>query len=461
MGGLNLKHFHFLWIVCGVSLFLAANASADSATALDRYVAAKDPTFDYHERSSVLIGKVEISELQMVSQTWRGTSWKHRLFILKPDTPIRPSQAVLIVAGGAWKEDYESLTINPQNLPRELLMFIAAAEQLGSIVAVVTHVPFQPMYDGRKEDDLIAYTMDRYLETGDETWPLLLPMVKSATSAMDVTQAYAQEKWGVAIDHFTVSGASKRGWTTWLTGAVDNRVNAIVPIVIDMLNVSDQMSHQVDVWGNPSQMIQSYADLGIIDRRDTPRGKALWEIVDPYSYRNHLEGIQKTIVLGTNDAYWPVDAANLYWDGLAGDKTLVYAPNAGHGMESGVARVIGSLIATHLAAADDLKLPRPSWRSKLMADGHRFDITSQHALPAATLWWADSSTRDFREARWQSRPVSDVAESFVIDIAYPDSGFRATYVSLAYPDMPAGFEVATQISVLCAVSDPAVKAVGN
>jgi PhoPQ-activated pathogenicity-related protein len=450
----------YLWLcIYGLGMLLASSVSAASSTALDRYVTAADPTFEYHERTSVVIGKVEISEFQMTSQTWRGTPWKHRMFIVKPENLVRPKQAVLIVVGGSWKPDYESLTANTKDIPRELLMFIAAAEQLGSVVAVVTHVPFQPMYEGKKEDDLIAYTMDRYMETGDETWPLLLPMVKSATAAMDATQAYAQEKWGVTIDHFTVSGASKRGWTTWLTGAVDGRVNAIVPIVIDMLNMSDQMRHQVEVWGRPSRMIHPYTDLGIIDRRDTPRGKELWDIVDPYSYRDRLEGIQKTIVLGTNDAYWPVDAANLYWDELPGDKTLVYAPNAGHGMKSGFARVIGSLVATHQSAANDLELPRPSWTSKLTTLGQRFKIISRHALPAATLWWADAPTRDFREVRWQSRPVSDVAKSFDIDIARPDSGFRAAYVSLAYPNMPAGFEVATQISVFGVAGDTALELV--
>ena len=48
---------------------------------------------------------------------------------------------------------------------------------------------------------------------------------------------------GLSPTHHIVTGASKRGWATWLVGAVDPRVMAIVPVVMDELNFLDNIKH--------------------------------------------------------------------------------------------------------------------------------------------------------------------------------------------------------------------------
>src|SRR5437763_15172189 len=90
-------------------------------------------------------------------------------------------------------------------------MLKTLAERAGAVAAVVTKVPNQPLYNGKKEDALIAYTFDQYTKTGDETWPLLFPMVKSAARAMDAMQEFAQKTSNQKIEGFVVAGASKRG----------------------------------------------------------------------------------------------------------------------------------------------------------------------------------------------------------------------------------------------------------
>jgi PhoPQ-activated pathogenicity-related protein len=47
-------------------------------------------------------------------------------------------------------------------------------------------------------------------------------------SAIDATIEFAKQKTGNKIKKYVVAGASKRGWVTWLTAAVDKRVIAQV-----------------------------------------------------------------------------------------------------------------------------------------------------------------------------------------------------------------------------------------
>jgi PhoPQ-activated pathogenicity-related protein len=119
---------------------------------------------------------------------------------------------------------------------------------------------------------------------------------------MDAMQSIVHERWGASIESFTVSGASKRGWTTWLTAAVDKRVMAIAPMVIDVLNMRAQMEHQRATWGEVSEEIRDYAALNLPERLKTQRGQELLAMVDPFSYRQQLTR-PKLILLSTNDRY--------------------------------------------------------------------------------------------------------------------------------------------------------------
>ena len=62
---------------------------------------------------------------------------------------------------------------------------------------------------------------------------------------MDATVNFVGSSAGGSrtINHFVLTGGSKRGWTAWLAAAVDSRVTAVSPIVSDLLNMKKSFAH--------------------------------------------------------------------------------------------------------------------------------------------------------------------------------------------------------------------------
>src|SRR2546423_9107138 len=238
------------------------------------YVAAKDDSYQWFKRSEGSVLTCKYVELILTSQTWHGIAWKHQLFIIKP-AQVDPTSkhAVMMIAGGNWNDKIADRATQLK-LPGEAQLFALLAETLKVPVAILLHVPQQPIFDGKREDQIIAYTFREFLKTGDTTWPLLAPMAKSAVRAMDAAQEAMKKEWNLDIATFTITGASKRGWTTWLTGAVDDRAIAIAPMVIDMLNMSPHTKLQKESFGGKSsEQIDDYS--GLDDHINTPRGQLL------------------------------------------------------------------------------------------------------------------------------------------------------------------------------------------
>jgi len=402
---------------------------ADATGQLASYVAIPDTSYTWREVRSMRLGKTDLTELVLTSQTWRGIPWKHQLIILRPSTLESGStQAFLFIHGGRWKPEYEN---GQTKLPREARIFTKLAETLRAPVAVLRHVPFQPLFD-RREDALIAYTFDHYLESGEPDWPLLLPMVKSAARAMDAVQAFTRERWQHPVDAFTVTGASKRGWTSWLTAAVDPRVASVAPIAIDMLNMPAQIALQRETFGGLSEQVQDYANIDLPGRVNSERGRSLLAMVDPYSYRADLDR-PKLILLGTNDRYWPLDALKVYWDELPEPKRVLYVPNQGHGVRD-LDRLVGGLSALHRYSAHGEGLPALSWTYAVQPDRLGVDVQSNRVPRRVLAWTASSPTRDFREAHWTSHTCQHTDERYACSVARPPKGYTAVYAELWFKD---------------------------
>jgi PhoPQ-activated pathogenicity-related protein len=401
-----------------------------AADDLEQYVAAPDSSYSWHQVSAGRIGSCEFVEAVLTSQTWHGIAWKHQLFIIKPARLEMPHrQAFLFIDGGSWHPEYEHGIAG--GFPSNAEVFEHLAEVMRAPVAIVRQVPFEPMF-GLREDALVAYTFDQYLKSGEGDWPLLLPMAKSASRAMDAVQQLALEHWGIPIERFTVAGASKRGWTSWLVAAIDPRVASVAPMVIAMLDVPAQIELQRQTFGALSQQVHDYEAIHLPERLDSPLGRALVSIVDPYSYRARLT-MPKLILLGTNDPYWPVDALKIYWNGLLGEKRVVDLPNQTHDLRDSD-RLIGSLSALYRYSARDQPLPELSWSFERSPEELELSVRTNRNPARVLAWTATSASRDFRESRWISHSCEGSDGGYRCSESLAGDHYTGLYAELFFED---------------------------
>jgi PhoPQ-activated pathogenicity-related protein len=413
--------------------------AADSAAplpALDDYITKPDASYQWHLVQTVKTPGCTVYLVDMTSQTWRTTKevnrpeWKHWLIVAKPDR-LAYHTAFLGVFGGS----------NGGNAPDPTKsMVVQIARLTRSVTIELKTIPNQPLIfcnDGeeREEDNLIAYTWDKVIRTGDPTWSARFPMVKSVVRAMDTVQALmaSPEGGNVKIDKFVVAGASKRGWTTWLAGAVDKRVAAIIPIVIDTLNFDLSLRHHFAVYGLWAPSVHDYVRHKIVERVGSADAqKRLYDVEDPYCYRHRLT-IPKYIVTASGDQFFPPDASRFYFDNLQGEKYLRTIPNADHSMDgSDWVQTVVTFYQMILA-----NKPRPRFTWKFESPGVvRIQCKDQPAK--VTLWTASNpDARDFRleslGRKYQPTVLKGDHGTYLAEVEKPAKGWTAYFVELSYP----------------------------
>lgn len=403
-------------------------------TALERYLDNGDNTFKWEIKESYPVGETTAYDLLLTSQKWREHIWTHQLTVLVP-TAINYDGALLFITGGSSKGDMPNWKSKDDKSTKN---FAAMAEKNKALVAIVRQTPKQPLYDDLVEDQLISFTLHNFKKDKDYSWPLLFPMVKSAVKAMDAVQEFSKEKLNKDITRFTVSGASKRGWTTWLTGSQDKRVEAIAPMVIDVLNMPVSLDYQVEAWKEYSIQIEDYTKLEIPQTVNSPEGNAITQMIDPYSYREKLT-MPKLILIGTNDEYWPVDAIKNYINDIPGENYIHYVPNAGHGLGGGeqATRAISAFWEKTLE-----KKPYNDLTYKISSDKKSATLTvktTSHELLNVYVWSADSEDRDFRDEKFVSIKIpSESNKEIEYKIQFPKKGYKAFYIDIEYSDPNGG-----------------------
>jgi PhoPQ-activated pathogenicity-related protein len=428
-------------ILPALTLALVSFATSALATPLDDYVAKPDPAFKYelNEAASTTSATHDTKVYHLVSQEWLTskevdrTLWEHWVTVVVPkERKFKP--AMLVISGGG----------NGGEAPEANGALVQIALRTQSIVMEVKQIPNQPLNfteekmeqykDGRKEDALITYGWDKFLKGGRAEWLARLPMTKAVVRAMDLVQAEIPD-----VESFFVMGASKRGWTTWTTAAVDKRVMGIAPAVIDVLNFVPSVENHFNAYGFFAPAVSEYVEMEIMSRVRTPEMKALLEIVEPYSYRDRLT-MPKYILNSAGDQFFTPDSWKFYFNDLVGEKHLRYMPNTDHGLSIEAYMNAASFYNALLAGT-----PRPEYSWKIEADG-ALEMTCKTAPEKVLLWQAHNpKARDFRleeiGAAWTSTPLEgkdgvyralpEIKEgytAFMIEATFKNSGFPMPFV---------------------------------
>ena len=442
--GLSSKVLFLAVILAGFS------ASAANRTALDEYVAKPDPNYSFKLVNTLPGEGGTAYVLEMISQQWLTEKevdkpiWKHWVTIIKPDK-VTSDTALLFIAGGS----------NEKPAPDKIDgSFGRIATETKSVVVELRMIPNQPLVfagetKGRTEDSLIAYTWDKYLRTGDERWPARLPMTKAAVRALDTITAFCASDEGgkTKIDKFVVAGGSKRGWTTWTTAVVDKRVVAIVPIVIDMLNVVPSFKHHFAAYGFWAPAVGDYESMGIMNWQDTPEYAALMKIEEPYEYRDRLT-MPKLVINSAGDQFFLPDSTKFYWNNLKGPKYLRYVPNSDHSLKNTDA--LTTLTAFYDAIVRNKKLPEYTWE---LPQAGKIRVVSKTRPSRVKLWQATNpDARDFRLETLGRKYVEQdipVNDSGIYEASFekPEKGWTAGFVELTYDDEPAPFKFTSGITI--------------
>jgi PhoPQ-activated pathogenicity-related protein len=228
-------------------------------------------------------------------------------------------------------------------------------------------------------------------------------------------------------------------------------VKAIVPVVIDVVNVRPSMMNHYAAYGFWAPAVGNYAvQHKVMDRWDSPRMAELSKIEDPYFYLDRLT-LPKYVVNAAGDQFFTPDSSKFYFDDLKGMKYLRYVPNGDHSLRGTDAG--DSILAFYRAIVAGKPLPKFTWK---MEKDSSITVETQTKPKEVNLWQATNpKARDFRlmtigKAYRSSRLAPNDKGVYVGRVAKPESGWTAFFVELVFDsgDEKAPYKFTTQVQVV-------------
>lgn len=243
-----VRNIAALLLICSLSV---CSAECEGYDCLKQYVDKDDGMFQWEETGYQFTGVTKHGlftgfYLNFTSQKWLNEEvhnrpvWWHILLVIVPEKVKHHDTGFIWVTGDSNEGTYNTTSGAgfPKPTDEDVLVAASVATSTGLIGASLFQIPnahiifkADPLQKKRTEDAIIAWTWSSYCTprspaevAAKDEMPLRLPMTKAVVKAMDTITAFTKKRYGIGVKQFGIAGASKRGWTTWTTAAVDKRV---------------------------------------------------------------------------------------------------------------------------------------------------------------------------------------------------------------------------------------------
>jgi len=227
-------------------------------------------------------------------------------------------------------------------------------------------------------------------------------MVKASIRAMDAITEFVTTRHpelGCQLDYYVVSGASKRGWTTWLVGVVDpTRVMAIVPIVLDAINFVAVEHHQWMSYNGWSWALLDYYDMNIMTRLDTPEMLLLQQNEDPYFFKDRMT-MPKLVVNAFLDEFQQPDDTHYWWNDMPEPKHFIMTPNAEHSEMTGILEIVPAIATWAVYLLKERQVPTFTWDISKTTGEIVVTLDDIGTVHAATVYYGYSCGNNFEDLK--------------------------------------------------------------
>ena len=407
-------------------------STEEEYTSMSDYIESTKNEFSYDIQEVIYEENWTGYHIKMISGEWLDSKkvdqveWWHYVDIIIPKQTTS-STGIMFIDGGEKSEDYFRLDAQS----------IRNAIKTEAVIVNVSNIPFQPLnflsseQDSFEEDDLIAFAWNKFLKQGakqkDVEWLPRFPMTRAIVRAMDLAQEIILQN-DIVVKDFVVSGASKRGWTAWTTAAVDSRVKAVVPMVIDMLNLVPSFENHYRSYGEFSPAVQEYVNYNIQDWLGTEEFKVLMSYIEPFSFIDKFT-MPKYIINAGSDEFFSTDSWRFYYDKLPGEKIIRYVPNKNHSLDGRY--LTEDLVSYFYRVINDIEIPSLSWNlsdNKLIAE---LDYDGEYDV---SVWTAKNDNgRDFRlweeGELWEETSIGKLANNkYELNVSSNLKGYKATMI---------------------------------